>query len=60
MGTHGRRTERAIVNPLPANAMTIDGVPYDLNGDTPIDGLEQALRAMANDVYNAINAQGSI
>ena len=48
------------MNPLPANAMTIDGVPYDLNGDTPIDGLEQALRAMANDVYNAINAQGSI
>ena len=40
--------------------MTFDGLLYDGDGDGTIDTLEQALRAMANDVYNAINEQGEI
>ena len=33
---------------------------YDSDGDGVIDSEEAALRAMANDVYSAINAQGDI
>ena len=33
---------------------------YDTNGDGVIDSAEAALRAMANDVYSAINEQGGI
>ena len=33
---------------------------YDRNGDGQIDALEAALRAMANDIYSAINEQGGI
>jgi YVTN family beta-propeller protein len=32
---------------------------YDANGDGVIDAAEAALRAMANDVYSAINEQGN-
>jgi len=45
---------------LATNDMTVDGVLYDLDGDKLIDALEQALRAMANDVYNTINEQGGL
>ena len=45
---------------LATNDMTVDGLLYDSDGDGLIDALEQALRAMANDVYNAINEQGEI
>ena len=45
---------------LATNDMTLGGLLYDGDGDGLIDTLEQALRAMANDVYNAINEQGEI
>ena len=45
---------------LATNEMTVDGLLYDRDGDGSIDILEQALRAMANDVYNAINEEGGI
>ncbi len=53
-------TEMTVLDMLLAtDERTVDGVLYD-NGDGLIDSLEAALRAMANEVYSAINEQGEI
>jgi len=54
-------TEMTVLDILLAtNEMTVGGLLYDRDGSQSIDSLEQALRAMANEVYNAINEEGGI
>jgi len=45
---------------LATDSLAHDGLLYDQNGNHQIDGIEQALRTMANEVYSAINEQGHI
>ncbi len=54
-------TEMTVLDLLLAtDAMTVDGLLYDLDESGSIDSLEQDLRAMANAVYSDINEQGDI
>jgi len=54
-------TEMTVLDLLLAtNEMTVDGLLYDLDESGSIDREEQALRAMANEVYSGINEQGDI
>jgi len=54
-------SEMAVLDILLAtNEMTVEGLLYDQDGDGSIDIVEEALRAMANGVYNAINEEGGI
>ena len=45
---------------LATNTTTVNGILYDLDGDAAINTVEQALRAMANEVYNAVYEEGNI
>jgi hypothetical protein len=45
---------------LATDSLTRDGLLYGQNASHQIDGIEQALRTMANEVYSAINEQGHI
>ena len=40
------------------NAYTNDGILYDVDGDDGIDGMEQLLRTLANEIYTSINEGG--
>ena len=40
------------------NGYSVDGVLYDTDGDDEIDGMEQLLRTLANEVFTSINEGG--
>ena len=45
---------------LAVNARAHNGLLYDLNGSSQIDGSEANYRTLANDVFAAINEAGDI